>query len=242
MGGGRPSVIELLDRDWAILAESAPATAALARWRCEDEALARFGSLDQLLAYVQRRTVDVVARDQVLGALGTRASVDPIAARTLMQLLLPGAKAIVARYLWSAESIEELAAAVVADLYDRIQALPAAAPRRCLAPSVLLEVGKRAQRRAARARHLAAARLDDVDADGTATYEHGVAAIELADLLRWATTEGHVSGADAELIRLTRVADVPVAQLSVNSGESPQTIRQRRLRAERALAAAVRVA
>jgi len=239
MGCGTASVIELLDREWAILAESAPATAALARWRREDEVLARFGSLTQLLAYVQRRTVDVVARDEVLGALGARASADPTAARTLLQLLLPGAKALVARYLWSAESVEELAAAVVADLYERIQALPAGAPRRCLAPSVLLEVGKRAQRRAARARRLTAARLDDVDADGSAAYEHGAAALELADLLRWATTEGHVSGADAELIRLTRVADVPVAELSVNSGESPQTIRQRRLRAERALAAAV---
>jgi len=239
---GTGTVIELLDREWAILVESAPATAALRRWANEDSALAAFGSMTELVFYVESRTADVIARDEILGCLGARAGADETAARALLQLLLPGAKALVARYRWSAESVEELAAAVVADLYDRIRALPAGARRRCLAPSVLLDVGKRLQRRAARARRQEALCLDEFDADAAPAYEHGAAALELAELLRWATAQGHLSEAEAELIRLTRVADVPVAGLSATSGEDPQTIRQRRLRAERALAAAARAA
>jgi DNA-directed RNA polymerase specialized sigma24 family protein len=241
-GGGTGTVIDLLDREWALLAESAQTAAALRRWRSEDSALAAFGSMTELVSYVESRTVDVVARDEVLGSLGARATVDGTAARALLQLLLPGAKALVARYRWSAESAEELAAVVVADLYDRILALPVGVRRRCLAPAILLDVGKRLQRRTSRARRHEAFRIDDVDPDAAPAYEHGAAALELAELLRWATAQGHLSEAEAELIRLTRIVDLPVAALSATSGEDPQTIRQRRRRAERALAAAARAA
>lgn len=237
--GAEGTVIELLDREWVILVESAPAAAALRRWGSEEEALARFGCMAELVSYVECRTVGVVARDEVLGSLGARAGGDEMAARVLLQLLLPGAKALVARYRWSAESVEELAAAVVADLYDRIRALPAGTRRRCLAPAVLLDVAKRMQRRVARARRREQVRLDDIDPDEAPSYEPERAAQELAELLRWATAHGHLSAAEAELIRLTRVVEVPVAVLSATTGERPQTIRQRRLRAERALVAAV---
>ncbi|MFP5319460.1 MAG: hypothetical protein ACLGI2_14360 [Acidimicrobiia bacterium] len=204
--------------------------------------MGRFEHLAELVAYVECRTTDVVDRDGVLGALGARASVDVMAARTLLQLLLPGAKALVARYRWSAESVDELAATVVADLYDRIRALSAGVRRRCLAPAVLLDVGKRLQRRAARARRHDQIRLEEMDPDTARTYEHEDAALELDQLLRWATERRYLSCSEAELIRLTRVADIPVAVLSARSGEQPQTIRRRRLRAERALAAAARAA
>ncbi|MFN2506270.1 MAG: hypothetical protein ABR540_18995 [Acidimicrobiales bacterium] len=235
------TVIELLDREWAILAQSKEAATALAGWGRGDEVLTRFATMAELVAYVECRSVDVVARDEVLGRVGTRAGSDEMAARTLLQLLLPGAKALVARYAWSAESVDEVAAAVVADVYDRIRALPAAAPRRCLAPAVLSEARKRLQRRAARARHDTS--LEELGAEGAPSYEpERAAAEELDELLRWAVDRGHLNEAEAELICLTRVRDVPVSLLSAHTGECPQTIRQRRLRAERALRDAVAVA
>ena len=235
------TVIELLDREWATLSESPEAATALRLWRNRNESLAGFSTVGALVDYVECRTVDVLMKDDILGSLGTLAGADEMAARTLLQLLLPGAKALVARYRWSADSVDDLAAAVVADLYDRIRSLPSAERRRCLAPAVLLEVGKRLQRRAARSRRHEERRLEDVANTGPA-YEEPTAAVELDDLLRWATARGHVSEADAELIRLTRVADIPVAVLSANTGQDPQTIRRRRLRAERALAEAARAA
>ena len=238
---GDATVIELLDREWAILAESPATSAALRRWGSGDEVLARFGRMADLVAYVERRATDARARDDVLGALGVRADGDELAARTLLQLLLPGAKAIVARYRWSAESADELAAAVVADLYERLRGLPPVR-RPYLAPAVLLDVAKRAQRRSARARRQDAARLDEVDVEAAYHDRLVDAELEADDLLRWAVANGHLSAPDAELIRLTRVADVPVTELSAATGRDPQTLRQRRLRAERALAAAVRAA
>ncbi|HVL27656.1 MAG TPA: hypothetical protein VM390_05885 [Acidimicrobiales bacterium] len=237
------TIINLLDREWAILVESAPAATALRRWGSEDEILARFRCMGELVSFVECRTVDVVARDEVLGSVGARAATDEMAARALLQLLLPGAKALVSRYRWSAESASELAASVVADLFDRIRALPVGAPRRCLAPCILLDVGKRVRDRAARARRQELqVSIEDIDPDDVPSYEHERAELECDELLCWAMTHGHLSAADAELIRLTRVDDVPVAVLSATSGEHPQTIRRRRLRAEAALAAAASAA
>ena len=237
------TVINLLDREWAILVESPAAATALRRWGSEDETLARFRCMTGLVSYVECRSVDVVARDEVVGLVGARAATDEMAARLLLQLLLPGAKALVARYRWSAESASELAASVVADLFDRIRALPVGTPRRCLAPSVLLDVGKRVRDRAARARRQELqVSIEDIDPGDVPSYEHERAGLECDELLRWAMTHGHLSAADAELIRLTRVDDVPVAVLSATSGEHPQTIRRRRLRAEAALAAAASAA
>ena len=239
MGGRAGTVIDLLEREWAFLAESPPTSAALRRWGREDETLAQFETIAALVSYVERRATDAKGRDEVLGALGARASRDEQAARTLLQLLLPGAKALVARYRWSAESVDELAAAVVADLYDRIRALPAGVRRPFVAPAVLADVAKRLQRRTARARREEVG-LGDID--DVAANEQWEASVELEELLRRAVDGGELSAADAELIVLTRVANVPVAALSAASGEDPQTIRRRRLRAERALAVAARAA
>ena len=238
-GGAVCTVIELLDREWAVLVGSPEASAALSRWGEIEASLEVFKTMAELVAFVECRSVDAVARDEVLGWLGTQAATDEMAARTLLQLLLPGAKALVARYRSSADCVEELTASVIADLYDRIRILPAGTRRSFLAPAVLGDVAKRLRRRTERGRRFAEVRLDDVDADGAASYELERGGHELEEILQWAASRGHLSWADAELIRLTRVAEVSVTRLSAISGEHPQTIRRRRLRAEQALAAAM---
>jgi hypothetical protein len=69
--------------------------------------------------------------------------------------------------------------------------------------------------------------------------EPSTATDELMELLTWAQRHGHLSADSAELIALTRVADVPAATLAPRFGRDAQVVRRRRQRAEGALKAAV---
>ena len=237
-----PTVIDLLEKEWAVLATSSVADAAVRRWGSGGAVLGRFGTVDALVAHVENRSTSPEERDEVFCALGGLAAEDDMAARTLLQLLLPGCKATVARYRWASETADELAAEVVADVYDRIRALPARTTHRWIAAAVLGATRKRLLRRAGhqgrQGRHLS---LEEGSAAGSTAAEDAgpTAADELAEMLGWATAEGHLGPADAELIRLTRLSHVTVAQLCEESGEDPQVVRRRRLRAEHRLRAAV---
>jgi DNA-directed RNA polymerase specialized sigma24 family protein len=68
------------------------------------------------------------------------------------------------------------------------------------------------------------------------------AADELAELLEWATAEGHLREGEAELIRLYRLGHVSAGDLGAIQGGAPATVERRRQRAEARLVAAVRVA
>jgi hypothetical protein len=237
-----PTVIDLLEKEWAVLALSAVADDAVRRWGSGDAVLSGFGTVGALMAHVENRATSPEARDAVFCALGGLAAVDDMAARTLLQLLLPGCKAIVRRYRWASETAEERAAEVVADVYDRIRALPTRTTHRWIAAAVLGGTRKRLLRRAERQGcDLSLEEGSAVDAL-VAEVAGPTAAAELAEVLGWATAEGHLGSADAELIRLTRLAHVPVAQLCEKSGEDPQVMRRRRLRAEHRLRAAVAAA
>lgn len=83
-----------LDREWRSLRRDPIAVARAARWRVTDE---RFGDLDQLLALAGYRTTHTPARNEVLLRLVALARRDDLAARIVLQRILPGLLAVVRR-------------------------------------------------------------------------------------------------------------------------------------------------
>jgi hypothetical protein len=239
MGSRGTTVIDLLEKEWALVEASPSSTRQLRRWQTEDAELAPFATLAELRAAIEDRSTTPEARDRILLAVVRRAATDDLAARTLLQLLLPGCKAMVGRFGWT-DDMEEVAAAVVAATYDRIRTYPVERRPGRIAANVLLDVKQRLfWRSPARVPTVC---LDEVSHSMPAAEPDPHAAAELLDLLHWAVDAGHVSAADAQLIAATRVAGQTVDNLCSRDGEKPQTVRRRRQRAEQRLALAAAAA
>lgn len=78
--------LQRMEKEWAALARSPEARRALRRWD-GSEALAGADSLGEIL---ERRRQSPVRAKAVLAALAARAGDDDVAARTLLQAMLPG--------------------------------------------------------------------------------------------------------------------------------------------------------
>lgn len=100
MSPSRPHLFGVLDDQWEVVATSASATSRLRHWQADDEALRPFATLPDLLAATEDREAPAAAKDAVLAALARRAGSDELAARVLLQALLPGAKALARRLGW----------------------------------------------------------------------------------------------------------------------------------------------
>jgi hypothetical protein len=84
------TVIDELELEWERLSESPSAAAALERWKEEDAGLAQLGRLGDIVADVGENDID-----EVLAALTRRAAAEELAARALLQLLLPACRRLV---------------------------------------------------------------------------------------------------------------------------------------------------
>jgi hypothetical protein len=230
------SVLELLDREWARLGADPRAAR-----RLPDVCAAAGGAGS--LADVERfvRAAGPAEADAVLVALVARAvEGDELAARVLLQLLLPGVRRLV-RTWWALGDHDERAAAAVAAVYDRIRRYPIVRRPRRVAVNVLMDAAADL-RRAARpgmGPAPAPARLESLP-PGWEPADQPVAhpAVELADALRDAVDAGLVSAGDAELIAASRIAGVPLAEIAARRGAALRTLQWRRKRAEASLAGA----
>jgi DNA-directed RNA polymerase specialized sigma24 family protein len=238
----RATLFTRLGEDWADLVADPAAARRYAAWRAGDGALAAHASLPDLRAAAHRRG-DPQASDRILAALVRRAATDDLAARVLLHLLLPGAKALTARLWWLADP-EERAAAAVAAVYERIRTYPYARRPARIAANILADARQQLTRRH-RPRDTALRTLPLDEAD-----EHRLppvpdrpqpsAAEELLDLLRWAVALGHLSAEQGRLIAATRLADVGCDELGAQVGLGAHSLRRRRQRAESALRDTVR--
>lgn len=238
MGSRGTTVIDLLEKEWRNVESSPASSRQLRRWANEDADLAPFATLAELKAAVEDRSTSAAARDAILLAVVRRAATEDLAARTLLQLLLPGCKAMVARFRWT-DDIDEVAAAVVAATYDRIRTYPVERRPGRVAANVLLDVKQRFWRSPVR---IPTVCLEEVCHSMPAAEPEPHAAAELLDLLHWAVEAGHVSAEDARLIAATRVAGETVEEMCSRDGDKPQTVRRRRHRAEQRLAMAAAAA
>jgi len=258
MSSSAPTVFALLDAEWASLAR----TAMPIRWH--DHSALRVPDIVQptlgdLLGVTERRG-DPARSDRVLAALARLASDvegaghDPVAARTLLQMLLPGAKALARRLSWLGDG-QERAAAVTATLYELIRVYPIQRRPSRIAANLLADTQQRLLRRAGsearsatrRAGEAAVAPAASVAVSLEALAAHGdgmlpeappVAATpaeELLALLAWAVRCGYLTGAQARLIGQTRIGDTPCEELGERAGLGAHSLRRRRQRAEQAL-------
>lgn len=117
-------VLRQLDLEWERIGKGPRGRAALRRWASDDSCLVGLRSLDELVERVNERG-NTARSDAILLALVRRAATDDLAARTVLQAMMPAVKNLTSKFsacgAWSAE---ETAAEVVAAMWERIRSYP----------------------------------------------------------------------------------------------------------------------
>lgn len=214
-----------LDYDWKILVRSRDAKAALARW-ADDPILGNLTSLSDLLVWTKQGTPPAEA-DAVLAALARRACVgDEVAARSLMQCLAPGLCRLAGKY---GARNPEVVAEVIGAAYERIRTYPIERRPRAIAANVIADTHQKLWR-ARQRKQVETCALEECAT--AAAPEVETSTQELVELVAEAVKAGRLTREAAEVIVLTRIYDVDIATLAAAEGLDPQTMRQRRRRAE----------
>jgi hypothetical protein len=238
------NVFEALEAEWRRLGRDRAAAATLAdvcrragdaRTLDEVERYVRNASppdADQVLLALIRRVVDGQPPDQRATAL--------LAARVLLQLLLPGTRKLARRW-WALGDREERAAAAVAAVYHHIRTYPLARRPGRVAANVLMDASYDLRRTVPR---VIAVPMDDPTTvrrpAGATEVTHVSPSEELADVLAEAVATGTIGQADAELIARSRIAGHSINDIADDRGRTPRTMWHRRQHAEAALASALR--
>jgi hypothetical protein len=231
------SVFDQLDDEWRQLSADRGA-----RRRLRDVCDAAGGAVS--LADVERfvRAGHPADADHVLLALVRRAvSGDALAARVLLQLLLPGTRALARRW-WALGDADERAAAAVTAVYHRIRRYPIERRPGRVAANILLDAAQELRRGVPKllatpsADPAAQAAVLDRGWTVHGPVEHP--AVELTEVLADAVAAGIVERDDAELIARSRIGGQRVADIAQHRGLRPRTLWDRRQRAEDALVSA----
>jgi len=225
------SVFELLDSEWRRLSVNRSAARRLRDVR----ALAGDAtSLADIERYV--RSASPEDADRVLVALAARAVTDDaLAARVLLQLLLPGTRNLARRW-WALGDPDERAAAAVSAVYGRIRTYPIERRPGRVAANVLMDAARELRRAVPRV--VATPTADPTVHTERRAQETSPAAVELAEVLRDAVDEGVLGLDDAQLIARSRIAGHRVADIARTHRLGTRALWDRRQRAEAKLATA----
>lgn len=231
-----PTIFDQLDEDWRLVVASKAATRRLASW--PDEALARITTLAELVD-AAHRVGDPAGTDRVLASLASRSREDDLAARTLLQCLIPGAK-LIARSYQQLGTAEEVASSVVSTLTEKIRSYPFERRPRRIAANLLNDT-----------RHVlydearAHARLVEV-VGPMLSYEAEVPvaasvitlhpAEEVISAVQESVDAGAIDTTAARVLVGHRVFDMPLKDFPELANLAEDTRRKIRLRAERAVA------
>jgi hypothetical protein len=225
------NVFEQLDREWQHIAAARSSTRRL-RDVCD---LAGVPSIAQLERYV--RSAPPEDADRILVALVTRAlGGEQLAARVLLQLLLPGTRNLARRW-WALGDADERAAAAVAAVYHRIRTYPLERRPGRIAANVLLDAARELRRSVPRVVMTPTAD-PAVHSRQQADRPSPDAAAELAEVLTDAVDAGVLDLGDAQLIARSRIAGHRVEDIAAHHRLGTRALWDRRQRAERRLAAA----
>lgn len=237
------NLIRALHDDWDAICESPHYRAALGRWQQSEPALGGFASPAEVVRWC-RSHPDPKESNPPVGAL-LRVAADPVAARTLLHVILPGlcvrvgrAAGKEARCRRSGGALDELAQEVLAAAWERITLLAGTSPAW---PACVLVEGAwrrvRHQREKGRAcqRHLWPLEAAKESAEGPEWSR--TTAEELTVCLVDAVREGRLRPSQAGVVYTTRVLGIPPEALAGRCGPDERAVRARRARAERALIA-----
>jgi DNA-directed RNA polymerase specialized sigma24 family protein len=223
------TVFQLLESEWCRLSRD-PMAARRLRDVCRLAGSAP--DLGALEHYVRHAGPE--AADRVLLALVARAlDGDDLAARTVLQLLLPGTRNLARRW-WALGDADERAAAAVTAVYHRIRHYPLERRPGRVAANILMDAARELRRATARSGESvpvadpAGQRADEPEAHP---------AVELADALVAAVDAGTISRDDAQVIAQSRIGGTRIERLAAHRGVSSRTLWARRQRAERQLRA-----
>jgi DNA-directed RNA polymerase specialized sigma24 family protein len=229
-----------LREEWDALADSALYRDALRRWKETEPDLAVFDSPGELLLWC-RDQADPREANRLVGAV-LRVAADTVAARTLLQLIIPGLTARIGRALGREAACrrvagvrEELVQEVVVAAWERIAALAGTSPRW---PACELVEGAwrrvRHQREKGRACERRLWPLESAREAAEPEWTRTTAE-ELTVCLIDAVRDGRLRPGQAGVVYTTRVLGVPPRALAGRCGPDERAVRARRARAERIL-------
>jgi hypothetical protein len=230
-GNDPGDLIGRLEAEWPALAAGV-VQRRLASWSHEEPALAGFATPQQLLRHLLDRHGTQPPKDAVLAALVRQARVDPMAARVVLQALLPGLKAIAGRLLLEADERDELWSALLAHCWERIRRYPLERRPARIAANTLLDTLQRTSRELRRQRHKRDQPVSELPPDQLAATPVDP---DIERLLARAVAAAAISDAEAELIVRTRIDRTDLHALAREQGVSYHALNTRRLRAEKRL-------
>jgi len=224
-------LIERLEAEWPALASGA-LLGRLRVWSELEPALAGFATPQQLLRQLRGLRGQHRAEDEILIALVRQARTDPLAARVVLQALLPGLKALARRILLEAGEREELWSALLAHCWERIRRYPLERRPARIAANTLLDTLKKTTYELKRQRRDRDLFADEPLPDQAA---HPADASDVERLVARAVAAAAITHDEAELILRTRIDGRNLHALADEAGLAYHTVKVRRLRAEKRL-------
>lgn len=232
-----PDLLHTLDRHWDTFAASARGRRTLHHWQTTEPALTGIASLEALSDAARDIGGDNLdARDELHLALLRLAATDEDARLAVLHLLHP-ALVVTARRYSDTWPMEEAVSLVVAATLDQIIGYPDGLDRPAarILRSMRRAVWNTAERHRARRQILGNDSTLD-DALHVPTDSGRSASDEVLDLVDQSLRAGVLDPSRARLVILHRVLSIPTIDIATREGYPPSTIRQRRSRAEAAIA------
>jgi len=217
-----------LDDDWMRLTSEAGPDDTLNRWARDDAAFRGHSGLRELVAYIRHPGHPSVS-DELLCALVRRAPTDALAARAVLQALIPGLK-VIAISRANANDDDEVDAVVVACAWERIRRYPHNRRPRYIAANIVRDTRKDVTREYP----FAPRRVDLADEPPDAPHPM-CAGEEVTMLVREALDAGIIDDHEATLIARTRLGGETLRGVAASLGVSAEAIRKRCRRAENRL-------
>jgi hypothetical protein len=222
-------LVERLEAEWPALAAGLVAL-RVRRWGELDPALAGFPSPQRLLRHLRSRHDVHPSKDAVLAALVRQAGTDPVAARLVMQALLPGLKGLAGRLLLEADERDEVWSALLAHCWERIRRYPLERRPSRIAANTLLDTLQKTTRELKRQRRYRDQLTDAPERTADTRTDRDVERV-----LARAVAATAISAEEAELILRSRIDRVDLRAIAAEAGVAYNTLVVRRLRAERRL-------
>jgi DNA-directed RNA polymerase specialized sigma24 family protein len=232
-----PDVLTDLEHGWGVFIHSAQGRRVLASWQQAEPILDHYATFDELTVAAQDLAGrDLDHRDELHLALLRLAAHDENARLAMMHLLRPALVAS-ARLYSDTWPYDEAASIAVFAALDRIARYPHGLPRP--AASIVRWVRRALGKEAARLRRQPQLVHWDECLDELAGNARQPSCDELFEVVVQALNAGAIDEDKARLVLLNRIIGVSTADMAERAGSPKATIRQRRNRAEAAIAAYV---